>query len=232
MSTPSFVSNHVQQAIDRLLEQYKDKPNIDGLLTALVEQIQDLESALQDTYDYTDVQTAIGATLDLVGEIVGQARLGFDDDFYRSILLAKVGENVSQGDRERVVQIAKLLTGASLVYLQEYYPGGFGISVDVPVAANLINFFYDKLDKVDPVAVRLEAIISFDADEAFAFAGGPGNALGFGSTTDILLGGKFAYLNIRTKPEFAFAAASASADDYEGLGTLQDNQIGGIFQGL
>ncbi len=232
MSTPSVINNHIQQALDRLLEQYRNKPGIEGIIEALGFQIQAMEDALQDVYDKTDVQTAFGATLDLVGTIVGQDRLGFDDDFYRSLILAKIGENVSQGDIERVIEITKLLTGATLVYLQEYYPAGFGLSMDVDVDPTLINFFYERLDRVDPVAVRLEALICFDANEAFAFEGGPGSALGFGSTTNISLGGLFAKLHIRTKPEFAFEGASPDADAYEGFGTIQDVLVGGLFEGL
>lgn len=227
MSVPTYISNHVDQALDRLLEQFKDKEKMASIVTALTNQIQDLENAFDQLFTERVIANADGQVLDDIGTIVGQPRLGFDDVRYRSLLLAKIGENVSQGDIERIISIAKLLIGANLVFLQEYYPAGFGLSASADVPSNLINFFYERLDRVDPAGVRLEALICFDELEGFAFEGGAGTALGFGDANDVNIGGKFAKLHIRTLPAFSF---DGTDNGDQGFGTLEDVLVGGIFQ--
>ena len=230
MSVPGLINNHVDQALERLLEQFNDKAKMASVITALTEQIQQLENAFDDLFMKRTIALAEGRVLDDIGTIVGQPRLGFSDERYRSLLLAKIGENVSQGDIERIISIAKLLIGANLVHLQEWFPAGFGIYASADIPSNLINFFYERLDRVDPAGVRLEALVCFNENEAFAFEGGAGTALGFGDATDLSVGGEFAKLHIRTLPAFAFESEAGLNNGDEGFGTLEDNLVGGIFQ--
>lgn len=216
MSYPGKITTHVADALDRLLQQYRDLPRVTALITAFVDEVQDLENALADVYDGRWIDLAVGDVLDDVGTIVNQPRLGFDDDRYRSLIRAKIGQNVSQGDPERVIQVAKLLIGASLVHLQELYPAGYSISADADIPVSLVNLFYEQLDLVDPAGVRLEYLICFDPDEAFAFEGGPGTALGFGDSTNPLTGGMLAKVHVRTEPAFAFAPVLGSIISIKG----------------
>jgi hypothetical protein len=227
MPIPGYIPNHVDLALERLLQQFVDKDKVAGVISALTEQIQDLEDTFSDLFTNRTIALAVGQTLDDIGTIVGQPRLGFDDVRYRSLLLAKIGENVSQGDPEAIIQITKLLIGANLVHLQEYYPAGFGLSASEDVPNDLINFFYSRLDRVDPAGVRLEALICFDEADAFAFEGPAGTADGFGDDTAPAVGGMFGKLHMRTLPAFSFDGAE---NGDEGFGTLEDNLVGGLFQ--
>lgn len=230
MSIDGYISDHRVQALARMLQEYKDKEKFEAIVSALADQIQESEDAFDDLFTLRTITAGSGQVLDDIGTIVGQPRLGFTDERYRSLLRAKIGENVSQGDIERIISISKLLIGANLVQLQEWYPAGVGIYASAEVPADLINFFYERLDKVDPAGVRLEAIVSFDETDAFAFEGGVGTAKGFGDSTDASLGGQFAELNIRSLPAFAFAPEPGQDNGDEGFGTLEDNLVGGIFE--
>lgn len=223
------ILDHTAQAIDRLLEQYKGKPRMEGLLTALVQEWQNIEDVLFGLPDDLKIATAVGIQLDLIGTIVIQERLGFSDDIYRALLQAKVGENVSKSTPENVIDVVKLLTGSNLVHFQEYYPAGYGVAIDTDIDASLTDFFYDRIERVDPAAVRLESLVCFDPDEAFAFDGGPGTALGFGDLTDVNVGGLFAKIHVRTQPAFAFAPPPGQETTDEGFGDLNDNLFGGIM---
>lgn len=224
-----YISNHVQLALDRLLEQYRDKPGIAAVITALAQQSQGEEDMFVDLYDGRWIDNAEGKVLDDVGTIVNQARLGTDDVRYRALIRAKIGQNVSQGDPERIIQIALLLFGATLVHLQEAYPAGYLIAANADIPINLVNLFYEELDKADSAGVRLEHLICFDAEESFAFEGEPGPALGFGDSTNPTVGGKLAKVHVRTEPAFAFAAAPGFDNFDQGFGTIEDNLYGGIM---
>lgn len=44
------VNNHTNIAKDYLLEQYKNKPNINNLLTSIIDPLQDMEDKLYEIY--------------------------------------------------------------------------------------------------------------------------------------------------------------------------------------
>jgi len=230
MSIPGFITTHISDAEERLLQQFKEKPNFKALLDAFHAQIQELENTFNDLYVQRVINAASGKVLDDMGTIVGQSRIGFDDTRYRSLLLAKVGENTSQADPEKVIQVVKLLAVANLAQIQEWYPAGYGLYFSNTIPPNLINFFYERLDRVDPAGVRLEALISFHETDAFAFAGPAGSGEGFGDSNNLSLGGQFGTLNLRTLPGFSFSPDGGFDNGDDGFGTLEDNLVGGILE--
>jgi hypothetical protein len=229
-----LITTHVSDAQDRLLEQYKGKVRIEGLIGCFVEQIQDLEQAIFDLVEKRSLSGATGVQLDLIGTIVVQDRLGFSDDLYRALLAAKIGENVSQADPERVREIVKLLTGATLVNIQKNPPAAYSVSINTQIDPSLIDFFYQRIDRVDAAAVRIETLECFDPDSSFAFEGGPigSGEDGFGDLTDVNVGGQFAEIHVRTQPPFAFEPPPNFENSDEGFGDLNDVLFGGIFVGL
>jgi hypothetical protein len=83
--------------------------NIEKLLTALLAPLQDVENCLQQLATERDVDSAIGAQLDVVGNIVGQDRLGYDDDLYRRFVRARVSANRSKGRISDIYRVIDLL---------------------------------------------------------------------------------------------------------------------------
>lgn len=227
------ITTHEADAIDRLIEQYRGKVRFEGLVNSFVEQIQDIEDAAFAIPEETTIETASGEQLDLIGTIVVQPRLGFSDEVYRRLLRAKIGENTSKATPEDVITVTRLLTGATQAYYQELYPAGFSIAVNTEIASDLVNFFYSRIDRVDPAAVRFEALIEYDADAPFAFEGVPGPSLGFSSTASPGDGGLFAGQKVRSLPAFSFEQRPGfPAGDDEGFGTLEDVLAGGHLQTL
>lgn len=230
-----LIETHVADGKDRLLQQYREKIRVEGFLQGLNEQIQDLETlGFGSIVEKRPLPTAEGAALDEWGETVGEPRSGFSDEIYRALILAKIGENVSQTDIERIISIVLLLTGTEQVLLQEFFPAGFGVAVSTPLqftlTQELINFLYQRIDRVDAAGVRFEAFVCYAFGDAFAFAGGPGDAGGFGDLNDALIGGQFAELHLPTLPAFSFISETPD-DDFEdaGFGTEADILFGGIL---
>lgn len=226
------ITTHEEDAKNALLSQYRGLPNIEALVGIFAKQVQAVEDVLCDLFELRKIDNAFGGTLDNLGIVVGQDRQGFSDTFYRNLLKAKIGENTSQGDIDKIIDIAKLLTGADLVHLDEYCQQSFSLSVDVDIDPTLVNFFYERLNRVDMAGVRFENLICFDPAEGFAFAGGPGTADGFGDLNDANEGGVFAKVHNRTQPAFSFAAQSGVDDGDEGFGDVRDSYAGGILQSI
>jgi len=232
MSIVDKILDYAARSKTLLLQQYKGKEKIEGWQEAYDEQIQELEQTYCDMVDFRTIDTGFGQILDEIGEIVVQDRGGFADDFYKNLLKAKVGENTSQGDIAKILEITELLTNSSQVHLQEEFPAGISLSVNGVLDPDLINFYYQRLNRIDSAGVRVDSLICYDADEPFAFEGEPGPALGFGDATDVNEGGIFAELKIRTQPAFSFEAQAGVEDGDAGFSTIEDPLVGGSLVGL
>lgn len=83
--------------------------NVQKLVAAIVQPAQDVENALQQMLLQRWIDSAVGVQLDQIGEIVGQARLGMDDDDYRRLCRARILTNRSDGRFETLIAIALLV---------------------------------------------------------------------------------------------------------------------------
>lgn len=91
MLVPFEEVDYLSQARDRITYQFRDKPIIDKYLQLLCHPAIQLQLVLKDLMQKRDIDTAEGAQLDIIGEIVGQPRslskadlfpfFGFDEDF-------------------------------------------------------------------------------------------------------------------------------------------------------
>ncbi len=221
------IENHIQEARDRLISQYKDAPNFTAILDSLVSQIQGLEDAGHSLFLGRWIDEAIGRTLDDFGTIVGQERLGFEDAFYKILLYAKIGENVSQGETVRVVDVYKIITRADRAELQEHFPAGMILLSDGTINPITATFILDRLQRVVGAGIRIDRIGQFSKTNPFGFAGAPG-AEGFSDINQVI-GGEFAFFYDTAKP---FSFFNPNRNDVAGLGTLEDHIFGGKFQSV
>lgn len=190
MSQPlwTVISDHIERAKERLLEQYKNKPRIAGMFEATIQQIQDLEDAFNALSQET-IDTAVGVQLDRLGEIVGLAReTGQSDDDYRIDLKAKIVQNLNQGTPEEVIAAAKFFIGASFVWYLEVYPAAVDIMSSTPIDPALVAKIRSKLKGFLPAGVSLDVLGFFPEEDAFRFNEAPG----FGDVNDPDLGGLLA----------------------------------------
>lgn len=185
------ITDHVDRAKRRLLMQYKDKPLLEGLLSALVEQLQEIEDVMFDLKDGRSIYNATGLQLDHWGDVVGRSRQGIsDDDIYRTILFIKIAENTSEGTPEDVIDIFGSMLQATRVEYSEMYPASFimtAIGAD-SITGNTSDVIR-AVNAAKPAGVESQYLAA-GPDESFGFDGDPDpNAKGFGSTTDATVGG-------------------------------------------
>ena len=229
MSNIVEINNHVEQGLERRLEQWKSKENLEKVLSALMVGIQEIETMFFDLLDgRLDINLAIGEQLDQIGEIVGQDRLNFDDDFYRILLLARIGINVSNGEPERIIDTLKLLTSANFVHYMNLSDAEIAVGSDGVINPLSVDFLITNLQRVVMGGVRVNYLCIYDKIEAFAMDGTNTKTVGkgFGTINDINVGGKFGQC-YTIKNKFSFNGNNTSDS---GFGTIYDPLVGGVFE--
>lgn len=106
-----FVADHVARALARLSQQFSRSGTVADSVKVLAERAQDLESAFFDQLAASNIETAVGAQLDIIGEIVGCPRAGMDDETYRARIKTQVVINAGSGTANEIIHIATLLLG-------------------------------------------------------------------------------------------------------------------------
>lgn len=182
MPEPTQITTHEADALKRLLEQYKDKDNLAGVLTAFNEQIQDLEDAIFGLFGKLDITNVGGSQLDRLGNIVGQDRLGLSDADYRLFIYAKIATNNSQGTAEEVMSIFKLITQSTSVQYFDLYPAAIQIMGDGSIPAGLEDFLKQTIDTACVAGVSVDLTGFFDDSDPFFF--GETDEIGAGGFDD------------------------------------------------
>lgn len=175
-------TGHLQEALD-LLANAKGLPNVEAILQSIITQVQELEDAAKGLYELRGLYTATGAQLDVLGSIVGQDRLSFDDETYRALIGARIWINVGNGTINDVIGAIRTVFGGSVeVELTEDYPANFVAVVNDPVPAT------PDPAVVGAIALRAKAagvgaILEYHSEGAFTYDIGPGYDVGlYGGT--------------------------------------------------
>lgn len=221
------VPDYVVAALARLISQYQQKPNIAGLLGALVSPLNDLELAATQLNTLRQLLTATGQNLDNIGKILGLARFpGDSDSIYRNKLIAQVKINTSQGQPEFAIQTFQLFTMALQVLLFEFFPGSIIMESDyIPPDQATVDLLLNILNEVLPAGVRPYGIVSFDPVSSFAY-NGPLQGQGYGANGDPSTGGgKYAHLYTRNT-FFQYAGVDPTGGGY---GSSIDPLVGGRY---
>ena len=220
------ITDHIERAKKQLLTQYKEKLGIGYLIESFVDQIQQLENVFVTLSVERAVDVAVGVQLDRIGVIVGIERVpGQSDTDYRLAIKIRIGQNLSEGEPESVIQTFRTLTGAVLVILNDGYHAEIDLACELDFTQDQVNQYIYEIKKVVAAGVRVSGLISFDDVEPFAFAGTMIGA-GFGSDTNPTAGGKFAYIQRQNDKKFAFDGTNPQNS---GFGTVFDPIVGGVF---
>jgi len=222
-----LITTHTTDSIARLLEQYKNKPNLAAIIAAFTDQIQDVENETYAIIDMRAIELAYGEHLDNIGKIVDLARQGLGDDEYRTLLYVKIGQNTSQGDPEKIISIYKLLTGGTYVHYVNLTDAEVQLQTDVNFSDQAeANVKIESIQQVVGAGVRVAYLIYADADEPFVYDGTNPNVPGLGyDDTNGTSGGKYSE-HWTLKYLFAYDGDETT---YEGYGSPDDPLVGGVY---
>jgi hypothetical protein len=213
------ITNHVQQGLNQLLEQYKYRPQYVSFLTAFLQHVQKLENALYPLDQYRQLLFAYGQQLDGLGEIIGQPRNGLPDNEYLVLLLGTIAENNSDTTAPAMLNVVQTLFQATNVFIKTPNSAGggaekplwesFGVgSPQFPTA--LYPLIEQLIQNAVGACISVAYISNYNASGAFAMAGpqawtkrfGPPSTptidnpwpFGFGDLNNPYVGGGFASL--------------------------------------
>lgn len=190
LPTLAQITNYAEEAAERPIDQYRDKPRLLGWMLSYVNRCQELESAAWDVIIKRMIDYATDSQLDTIGKIVGQRRNGQSDHTYRVYITARIRINRSQGHADDVIDVLMLVEAALFAYT-EYYPASALIEYGAtPSTAPNVLIDLAKLAVSAGVQLQLTAIpegldsdntfecridIHGDADEAIAGFGHAGS---------------------------------------------------------
>lgn len=144
----SLVSDRVARAKSLLLSQFKDKPNINALVDALVSELQELENVVAQLQTVRTLDGAYGYWLDQIGAELDVPRGNYQDNDYKTaikIAMARQSASASVDDIIRIVQLITSDTSATVVnpshYLMELWSYLFCVSDSYEGLENLAKLF-------------------------------------------------------------------------------------------
>lgn len=176
------VPDHVAAALGRLIEQFKNQPNIKALVSALAGPSQPLEAAYWQLLTQRTIYTGIGNVLDAIGNLVGQPRNGLSDSDYRRYLLARISTNDSGGLVNELLTIVKLVLNDPTATIVLKPEGTATVVIRIGVIAVPVSvgtILSSLLDAAAAGGIRLLTEMSALAPGAtFRFDTGPGFDVG------------------------------------------------------
>lgn len=191
----THITDHADQALLLLLEQYQDKPRLRGLLLSYVNRCQELEDAAWDVIIRRMIENAADAQLDTIGRIVGETRKGRADDLYRIWILARIAINKSHSHASDIITVLRIVEAEPFRY-REFYPAAVLIEFTDALAGPPQDL-RDIAEQTAAAGVRVDLVYSdtFDAADAFTCCArgdetDNGSTQGFG-LRDLSTGGRF-----------------------------------------
>jgi hypothetical protein len=134
MSDLSQTTDAVARGLARLPQQFRETEKLKALVEVLLQHFQDAEDALWGLQTLRWLDTATGAQLTELGELVGEPRAHTDDDVYRLWVKARILVNRSNGKPEELLHILALLEPDATTDINEYYPAFYLLTVLAPAA--------------------------------------------------------------------------------------------------
>lgn len=115
--------NLVEEAESLMLYQFSQSLKLKSLIRGLVKPFNDADDELAKLHNGHYVEQAQGATLDIIGSIVGQPRYDMSDEDYRPWIKVAICLNNGHGTPENVFTILSILFGKKPpIRMEEYQP--------------------------------------------------------------------------------------------------------------
>lgn len=192
----AWTEDHPGEGADLLLLEFKDKPRIEAYLRAMLAGVQDLEDGIYQVLTERWLDTAVGAQLDRLGQILDLGRAGWPDEIYRTLLRAQILAYKSEGTWPDLLAIVKVVGfDLTLTAISEWYPAGIRVELgEAPGEAIEADDLFNLLERARAGGVRLEFIWPVDdPSESFTFdldtTPDQDDAMGFGDSVAGGIGG-------------------------------------------
>ena len=177
--------NDYNELLEFLISQYSDSENLKGIIQGVLENANDIETALFEIQDEFYLFNALGAQLDVLGIIFVVERDGRIDPVYRQLIQEKAILHYS-GEPEAIIEAMKTVYGALWVKYRHgvddssYYiytditgvlssalnpisPSGVQGFFEKPIVDGLGQFLVDASEKLICSVIEIETLFLTDA---------------------------------------------------------------------
>ena len=126
------MAEYVEKLRKDLVDQFRDKPNIEALADVIAHQLQDVFEFYEQLRMERDVKNAVGKQLDGIGDIVDLTRSGagllagnpipfdiLDDETYRKYIIFKILKNTSHTTYPDIIKAFKMFWDRPLYYKED-----------------------------------------------------------------------------------------------------------------
>jgi len=138
------------EALGRLAGQFQNSPKLRGMLEAIVGPLDAVLSDISALKTERWIDTAIGNQLDGCGQIVGEHRLGREDDDYRAAIKFRVFVNTSTATPVDIIAGLKYLTSPTDCQYLEAYPATALLFTDGLFVKSTIQ---QEMQDISPAAI-------------------------------------------------------------------------------
>lgn len=126
--------DYEERAPQRLTEQFRGKARIAAFAASISAEAQALELAVLTVLVADALSGAAGVELDVLGQMVGEARAGRADDTYRAWIGARINANRSDGLEEDLIGVVRAVVPAGVqIRIEPEYPAALTIHAIGPV---------------------------------------------------------------------------------------------------
>lgn len=158
----------IQRYLDGIESQHKTKPRYMAYVTALLEKVDPAHAAAKDMPAAFNVYDAVGAQLDVIGEIVGVDRkfppvnipgmpVYLDDDSYRQVILSKIIQNQWDGTYGQFKEMAAATLAKTLnARYRDNQNMTMGVSIEGQLAPIMVELLVRGYILPKPMGVSME----------------------------------------------------------------------------
>ena len=148
-----------------LPNQFSSSEKLKTFLSIFLSKAQELEDANIDLDTVsTNIASAYGYQLDIIGKLLGASRDGRTDEQYRDAILFQISINVGNGTPEDCVQYLSYVTQATKVGYWEHYPASVILETNgTVIPSNVPN----TLDNVTLAGVSVGGVIASESGQVF-----------------------------------------------------------------
>ena len=177
--------NNYNELLEYLISQYSDSENLKGIIQGVLENADDIETALFEIQDEFYLFNAVGIQLDVLGIIFVVERDGRIDPVYRQLIQEKAMLKYS-GEPESIIEAMKTVYGALWVKYRhcttaaKYYiytditgvlssalnpisPSGVQGFFEKPIVDGQAQFLVDAFGKLICSVIEIETLFLVDA---------------------------------------------------------------------
>lgn len=159
--------DHVLEGISHLIEFFRYGPRNQAVLTAILDQVQELENAFWVMQFAFDPNSASGDQLLKLGAIVGEPQLGRTDEEYRAAIRVRIKINRSNGKAAELYEIGLLMLPDVLQTITEYAPMSLVYEFRGDLGDVTLETLARSLRQAKLGGVRLDAVHALEDADSF-----------------------------------------------------------------